>query len=291
MMGRRALFFLLCFQLFALDDAARAGIVRLHEGFSNPSALALMPGAGGRVAVLESGKKQVTVVDAKGRRSALKGLTDPRGLTSDELGEVLVLDRLSSGGWGLVHFSAGRSSVRKALNSGGEREGDTQLRPTDPVDIAASNRILWILERNPAQVLLYGYDGEALAVEPLAEYGVRVPAKIAIDHDGEVFVTDALGPSVVRMTLSGSVVAIVELSRKGFARPTGVAAGGGELWVGDSITGILAKVDYTDDVVSVAPVRERFNGLSALLYSEEGIWFTEKIRGRVGLFEREEATR
>jgi hypothetical protein len=276
---------LLCVALVLVAAGAHAGVVRSLEGFSAPSALAALKG--GKVAVLESGLKRVAIVDAKGKRSVLKGLSDPRGLASDEQGEVIVLDRLSKGGWGVVRFSEGRSLGHKALKSE-VTDGDAGGGPREPVAIAASNRILWVVDRKPPRVLLYGYDGEALAEEPLADFGVRMPAGISIDHEGEVFVTDAFGPSVVRMSLSGSVVSLVELSEKGFARPTGVACGGGRLWVADSITGIVALVGFLEEAAVISTIGKDFEGISSLIYSSEGVWFAEKVRGRIGLLDYEE---
>lgn len=227
--------------------------------------------------VLEDGARRVVFLRERGRSEPLPGLREPRAVALDEDGVLLVLD--AGPPWTLVGFRGNREAWRVALR------GD--LVPRSPVALAARNQVVWVLDRAPPRAFLYAYGGAGLGWSDLAGHA-RSPFSLALGTGGEAFVSDPLGPGVLRLSPTGTFLGVLSLGGSGVTRPTGLAvAGGGRVWVSDGVTGRISCFDAGSGGRCRADL-PRFEDPLRLAWAEGQLWVLEARPGRVRRLAREE---
>lgn len=237
------------------------------------------PGAEGAF-VLEDGARRVVWMRERGRGEPLPGLWAPRALGRDEDGVLLVLE--AEPAWTLVGFRGNREVWRVPLG------GD--LLPRSPVALAARNQVVWVLDRDPPRAFLYAYGGAGLGWADLAGQA-RSPFSLALGAAGEAFVSDPLGPSVLRLSPTGTFLGYVSLGGSGVTRPTGLAvADGGRVWVSDGVTGRISCFDAPGEGRCRADL-PRFEDPLRLAWAQGQLWVLEARPGRVRRLAREEPWR
>jgi hypothetical protein len=233
------------------------------------------PGAEGAF-VLEDAARRVVHLRERGRSEPLPGLRAPRALALDEEGLLLVLD--AEPVWTLVGFRGNREAWRVPLR------GD--LLPRSPVALAARNQVAWVLDRAPPRAFLFAYGGAGLGWSDLAGRA-RSPFSLALGTAGEAFVSDPLGPAVLRLSPTGTFLGFLSLGGSGVTRPTGLAvAGGGRVWVSDGVTGRLSCFDAAGGGRCRADM-PRFEDPLRLAWAEGQLWVLEARPGRVRRLARE----
>lgn len=222
----------------------------------------------GGVAVLEDLAGRVRIVGGGEDGQVLPGLERPAAVAADEQGLLLVL----TGTGGLAAYRDGRSVWRVTLRG--------EVMPGSPVDLAAREGIVWVLDRAPARLLLFAYDGASLGWVDLQERA-RAPFDVALGPSGEAFVSDPLGPAVFAFSPSGSYAGDLGLAETGITRPTGLAVDGdGQVWVSDGVTGLLVLLDPTGK----RPARSagsRFVDPVRLAWRDHTLWVLEGRPGRI----------
>ncbi len=248
-------------------------------GFLEPFGFAPTPG--GAVAVLEDRGRRVLWATARGRTTPLAGPARPRAVAADSAGRVVVLDDRGDAGWWLLSFRDGRPD--------GEARCQGDRTPTDPVDAAFREGIVWVLDRSPPRVFLYAPDGASLGWTDLPA-AVRQPFSVALGPAGEAFVTDPLGPAVVALSPAGSVLGDLDLDGTGVTRPTGVAVDDqGGVWTSDGVTGCVVRLSPPPPPgTSCGRDRPRFSDPLRLRWSDGGLWLLEGRAGRVRRIHTEE---
>jgi hypothetical protein len=164
----------------------------------------------------------------------LPGVESASAIAGDETGLLLVVSRK-----GEEYF----------LSSWRMGESDKTLRklklPRDMSGLsgaAAGNGMLWLVFRKPVGVLFFAYDGMLLGEAEGTEF-LRSPYSVALSGLGEAFVTDPLGPSVVRFRSTGQKEQVYDLTNTGMTRPTGITVGSdGTVLVSDGLTGRLGRL-------------------------------------------------
>ncbi|WP_025321264.1 NHL repeat-containing protein [Deferrisoma camini] len=168
-----------------------------------------------------------------GRAAEVPGVPRPAAVAAAPEGAVLVL-----------HSGAG--GFRLALWAGGERRSVPLIAEPplgDPAGMAARDGIVWVVDRRPRRVVLFAYDGSALAWTDLSERA-RAPFSVALGPAGEGYVTDPAGPAVLAFNPSGAYLGTLDVGGTGLTRPTGVTVDGkGRVWVSDGVTGVLVLLD------------------------------------------------
>ncbi|MBI5018058.1 MAG: hypothetical protein HZB55_21545 [Deltaproteobacteria bacterium] len=228
------------------------------------------PAAEGGVAVLEDLEGTVRLAPGGPQAASLAGVSSPKALATDETGLLLVLQGTSE----VAAFRRGRESWHVKL------QGST--RPSRPTGLAARNGIFWVVDRNPARVLLYAYDGKQLASLDLKPWA-RSPFAVALGPSGEAFVTDPLGPAVVALTPAGTFAGTLSLGGTGVTRPTGVAVDpGGRVWVSDGVTGTIVSIDPKAGGIALqGDKKARFQDPLRLGWARGALWILEGRTGRI----------
>ncbi len=200
------------------------GIAELRGGLEG---LAIIDGSGKvRVGELSRGK-----VD--GWR-VLTGSEGAVGLTGDETGLLLVITKREGDYW-LHSYRFGEP----------ERSPKKLLIPKKLEGLSgasAGNGMLWLVFREPVTVAFFAYDGQMLGEAESAEV-LRAPLSVALSPMGEAYVTDPMGPAIVKFRSSGQREVVMNLNGSGMARPTGVTVGSdGVAVVCDGLTGRAARL-------------------------------------------------
>jgi DNA-binding beta-propeller fold protein YncE len=256
-------------------NVAEPGIQGLRMPFD------FAPGASGGVAVLEDLSRRIVLVRDRGRQTPLPGVAHPKVLAADEGGLLLVLDAQAGARPLLVGFRNGREEWRAWI------QGDEF--PADPVGMDARDGIVWVADRSPPRLLLYAYDGASLGWVDLAKWA-RSVFSVALGPDGQAFVTDPLGPSVLAFSPTGSYLGPLDVTDTGVTRPTGIAVDPmGRVWVSDGVTGRVVCFGPSGERsgVSCAGKFLRFEDPLRLAWREGALWVLEGNPGRVQRVELE----
>lgn len=209
------------------------------------------------VYVADSGNKRVVKFTAGGQFvSSWAGSPDdgvyfhsPYGIAIDQADRIYVSDDLSF--QVLVFDTAGRL-LRKWYAEDGDGKS---FRPTG---IAADNRgYIYLVDSSNARVLVYTDDGLFVGGWNDAESGNQVmtlPEGVAVDEQGNAFVTDIEGHSFHRfsVTISGDRLEAVPMGQWGefgteteqFRNPAGIALRDGEVFVVDIRNDRVQVYDY-----------------------------------------------
>ena len=181
----------------------------------------------GSVAWLEAGNGAPILRPKRGETFSLSVPARARAVTEDEKGQIIVLAGDTQTGY-KIHYFRENQRVRSI-----------DIKPSAPIpapiDIAAGNEIVWILQQKPPLAVFFGSDGAELGRTDLTEKA-RAPFSIAVDHAGRAFITDPTGPAVLELNPYGQIKAVHGLPGSGFTRPTGIAAGfSGRIWISDTV--------------------------------------------------------
>jgi len=211
-----------------------------------------------------------------GGLAPIPGLEAPAALTSDETGQLLVVDRAAKG-----------YLLRKYRNGAQEGRAVELSIPQkrQVVGVGARNGILWLILRNPQGILIAAYDGQTLS-EPTAKenFGVS-PFSVAVNAAGKAYVTDPMGPAILSFTPSGSFEARIDLKGSGFMRPSGIAVdAAGALWVSDGVTGRVGRFTPENRTAPIAARAGSFDDPLRLFADPTGplgVWVVESRPGRL----------
>ncbi len=206
------------------------------------------------------------------RAAEMVGVARPVAVAAAPEGAVLVLHTTGDG-------------FRCALWAGGERRSvPLVVEPPlgDPAGMAARDGIVWVVDRRPRRVVLFAYDGSALAWTDLSERA-RAPFSVALGPAGEAYVTDPAGPAVLAFNPSGAYLGALDLDGTGLTRPTGVAVDGkGRVWVSDGVTGALVLLDPARDGTTMGADGRAIRFADPLrLRWRERIWVLDAAPGRI----------
>ncbi|TAL17762.1 hypothetical protein EPN96_04355 [bacterium] len=235
---------LLLLALLALSSPAAAG-QSAASGLPAATMLgvASLYGAEEGLAVLDAGGR-VRVGKFEGSRvekwQFLPGVESASAIAGDETGLLLVVSRK-----GEDYFL---SSWRMGESDKTQRKLKLPRAMSGLSGAAAGNGMLWLVFRKPVGVLFFAYDGMLLGEAEGTEF-LRSPYSVALSGLGEAFVTDPMGPSIVRFRSTGQKEQVYDLTGTGMTRPTGIAVGSdGAVLVSDGLTGGLARLKTSGSV-------------------------------------------
>jgi DNA-binding beta-propeller fold protein YncE len=166
-----------------------------------------------------------------GKGSAPAQFDFPTALAADNQGRVLVVDRGNS----RVQIFEGMSGrYLGAFGSAGKGAGQFLI----PRHIAASPDRIFVVAQLNHRVNVYDMNGNALAaIGATAGSGaLDVPRGVAVDKDGNVYVSDSAARAVRKYTPTGAFAGRVDGGN--VAHPHGLAMqANGDLWVADGASG------------------------------------------------------
>ncbi|PLX45285.1 MAG: hypothetical protein C0609_03365 [Deltaproteobacteria bacterium] len=225
-----------------LTGGALAAEQLVSTGNQLPRAAVTATLEGGRdgIALLES-RTRVKVGFLEGGAvkswNALSGSEGAVGIASDETGLLFVVLHLEGELW--------LKEYRGGVADGDALHLDTPGAYRGVAGVAAGSGIIWVTFKDPAAVLLFAYDGEYLSGITKGNEILKSPLGVALGGDGTGYVTDPMGPSLLRISNNGELEVAYDLGDTGITRPTGVAVDEwGYVWVTDGISGRVARLEY-----------------------------------------------
>lgn len=265
-----------------MASVALAETAQVASGLSSTKMLGLAElrgGLEGLAALDSSGKVKVGEL-ARGKVEKWRILAASEGavaVTGDETG-LLIVVTLREGDYWLNTYRYGEPDrAPKKLLIPKKLEGLSGA--------SAGNGMLWLVFKDPVTVAFFAYDGQMLGEAESAEV-LRSPYSVALSALGEAYVTDPMGPAIVKFRSSGQRELVMNLSGSGMARPTGVTVGAdGVAVVADGLTGRVArlrisggawKLEWLDLKTLDEPLR-----LGGDLSSQWGIFAAEARSGKI----------
>jgi len=187
-------------------------------------------------------------------------------------------------------------------------EGQIAEGLIDPVGLAIDNenRFLYVVDEQADQVLVYDADSLKLlrkigtAVPPAKKHTLTTPGdfsaptNVAVDHDGNVYVTDTLNDRVEIFDAEGNFISTFGKPGDGpgyFARPKGIAIDcDGHIWVADQMQDRVMVFNregqlltYIGDTHANGP--GQFKALVAIAIDKQNrVFTTEQYPGRMQMF-------
>ena len=186
-----------------------------------------------------------------------------------------------------------------------EMEGQITDGLVDPVGIAidASNRFLYAVDTQQDQVLVYDADslkllrrigtgGKNHYLTPPGDFGA--PQGIALDSEGNVYVTDTLNDRVEIFDADGNFISTFGKAGDGpgtFSRPKGIAIDSdGHIWVADEITDRLQVFNKEGKLLTYVGLGHgelpgQFKALVGVAIDKQNhVFTTEQFPGRLQEF-------
>ncbi len=205
----------------------------------------------------------------------LEGTSGAKAIAGDETGLLLVISR-DGGSYWLSTYRFGKRDTEPVYLAFEKPVGEIS-------GISARSGILWVTFRNPSNILLLAYDGELLGRATDIDL-LNSPFSIAIDMVGEGYVTDPLGPSIVRFSSSGVLQQVYDLKDTGIVRPTGIAVDdSGIIWISDGISGRIAQMETFGDTWDIYwPGNRRYSDPLRLGFDTFTMKGVMVVEGRIG---------
>jgi sugar lactone lactonase YvrE len=189
-----------------------------------------------------------------------------------------------------------------------KREVDGQITEglTDPVGLAldTANRFLYVVDTQQDQVLVYDADtlkllrrigtgGKNHYLTTPGDFGA--PQGVAVDTDGNVYVTDTLNNRVEIFDADGAFVSTFGKAGDGpgyFARPKGIAVDGdGHIWVADEMLDRLQAFNKEGRLLTYigqghGDLPGQFKALIGVAVDKKNrVFTTEQYPGRLQMFQ------
>ncbi len=187
-------------------------------------------------------------------------------------------------------------------------EGQIVEGMADPVGMAVDNenRFLYVVDEQQDQVIVYDVDTLKLlrrigkAVTPATKHSLTTPGdfaaptNVAVDHDGNVYVTDTLNSRVEIFDADGNFISTFGKAGDGpgfFFRPKGIAVDcDGHIWVADEYQDRVQVFNregqlltYIGDTHANAP--GQFKALVGIAIDKQNrVFTTEQYPGRMQMF-------
>jgi DNA-binding beta-propeller fold protein YncE len=186
-----------------------------------------------------------------------------------------------------------------------ELEGQITEGLVDPVGLAidTNNRFLYVVDTQQDQILVYDADtlkllrrmGTAGKNHFLTSQGdFAAPQGVAVDKDGNVYVTDTLNDRVEIFDADGSFISTFGKSGDGpgyFARPKGIAIDGdGHIWVADEMQDRLQVFNREGQLLTYigqghGELPGQFKALVGVAIDKQNrVFTTEQYPGRLQMF-------
>jgi DNA-binding beta-propeller fold protein YncE len=191
------------------------------------------------------------------------------------------------------------------FNTKHEVENQISEGLTDPVGLAidTTNRFLYVVDTQQDQVIVYDADslkllrrigtgGKNHFLTTAGDFGA--PQGVAVDGDGNVYVTDTLNNRVEIFDADGNFIS--EFGKHGdgpgyFARPKGIAVDGdGHIWVADQMEDRLQVFNREGQLLTYVgsghgELPGQFKALSGLAIDKHNrVFTTEQEPGRLQVF-------
>src|SRR5579862_4033230 len=205
-----------------------------------------------------------------------------------------------------LFVSDGKMHRVLVFNAKHEVEGEIKEGIVDPVGLAidTENRFVYVVDTQQDQVLVYDADslkllrriGTAGKNHYLTEPGdLAAPQCVALDKDGNVYVTDTLNNRVEIFDADGNFVSTFGKNGDGpgyFARPKGIAIDGdGHIWVADSMQDRLQVFNKEGQLLTYIGMGHgelpgQFKALVGVAIDKQNHVFTaEQEPGRLQMFQ------
>jgi DNA-binding beta-propeller fold protein YncE len=192
------------------------------------------------------------------------------------------------------------------LNAKHEVEGQISEGLVDPVGVAldTANRFLYVVDTQQDQVLVYDADSTKLLrrigtggknhfLTTPGDFGA--PQGVAVDQDGNVYVTDTLNNRVEIFDADGNFISLFGKHGDGpgcFARPKGIAVDSdGHVWVADEMVDRLQVFNKDGQLLTYIGMNHgelpgQFKALVGVAIDKKNRVFTaEQFPGRVQMFQ------
>ncbi|HTB96836.1 MAG TPA: SMP-30/gluconolactonase/LRE family protein [Terracidiphilus sp.] len=192
------------------------------------------------------------------------------------------------------------------LNAKHEVENQVTEGLVDPVGLAidTENRFLYVVDTQQDQVIVYDADslkllrrigtaGKNHFLTTPGDFGA--PQGVALDSDGNVYVTDTLNNRVEIFDADGNFISLFGKHGDGpgyFARPKGIAVDGdGHIWVADEMQDRLQVFDREGQLLTYigtghGELPGQFKSLIGVAIDKQNrVFTTEQEPGRVQMFQ------
>jgi len=204
-----------------------------------------------------------------------------------------------------LFVSDGKMRRVMIFNSKHEVEGQSTEGLVDPVGLAldTTNRFLYVVDTQQDQVLVYDADtlkllrhigtgGKNHYLTTPGDFGA--PECVALDKDGNVYVTDTLNNRVEIFDADGNFISLFGKHGDGpgyFARPKGIAVDGdGHIWVADEMTDRLQVFNKDGQLLTYigsghGELPGQFKALVGVAIDKQNrVYTTEQFPGRLQIF-------
>jgi DNA-binding beta-propeller fold protein YncE len=203
-----------------------------------------------------------------------------------------------------LFVSDGKMRRVMIFNSKHEVEGQITEGLVDPVGLAidAANRFLYVVDTQQDQVIVYDADtlkllrrigtgGKNHYLTSPGDFGA--PQGVALDADGNVYVTDTLNNRVEIFDADGNFVSLFGKHGDGpgyFARPKGIAVDAdGHIWVADEMEDRLQVFNREGDLLAYigghGELPGQFKALIGVAIDKQNrVFTTEQFPGRMQEF-------
>jgi len=188
-------------QVFSTDGKFKK-VITSEDGFYGPREI--LVDSKGSVYVSDTGKHRIVKFDSKGARAGTWGqkgdkqgeFNEPIGLALDQDGNVYVADRLN---FRIQVFDPNGVFIRQWPVHGWVKD-QVDMEPHLAIDKARG--ILYATDGRGSQILCYKLDGTelpAIAKDSSGNPIVQVPIGIAVDAQGDLYVTDAKAGKIFKL--------------------------------------------------------------------------------------------
>ncbi|HWE84733.1 MAG TPA: SMP-30/gluconolactonase/LRE family protein [Terracidiphilus sp.] len=199
------------------------------------------------------------------------------------------------------------AKLRHVLVLNAKHEVDSEIKEglVDPVGLAidTENRFLYVVDTQQDQVIVYDADtlkllrrigtgGKNHFLTTPGDFGA--PQGIAIDKDGNIYVTDTLNNRVEIFDADGNFVSMFGKNGDGpgtFARPKGIAVDSdGHIWVADEMQDRLQVFDRDGKLLTYVgqghgELPGQFKSLMGVAIDKQNrVYTTEQLPGRLQVF-------
>ena len=204
-----------------------------------------------------------------------------------------------------LFVSDGKMHRVMIFNTKHEVEGQITEGLVDPVGLAidTANRFLYVVDTQQDQVIVYDADtlkllrrigtgGKNHYLTTPGDFGA--PQGVAVDQEGEVYVTDTLNNRVEIFDADGNFISTFGKNGDGpgyFARPKGIAVDGdGHIWVADEMTDRLQVFNREGRLLTYIGLGHgelpgQFKALVGVAIDKKNrVFTTEQYPGRLQMF-------
>ncbi|HVM33399.1 MAG TPA: NHL repeat-containing protein [bacterium] len=188
-------------QVFTQDGKFKRAFTS-DDGFYGPREI--LVDANGSIYVADTGRHRIVKFNAKGQKVGAWGqkgkkigeFNEPIGLAMDQAGNLYVADRLN---FRIQVFDPNGSPIKQWKVHGWSKD-QVDMEPHLAVDKARG--ILYATDGRGSQILCYKLDGKelpAISKDAAGNPIVQVPVGVAVDAQGNLYVTDARAGKIFKL--------------------------------------------------------------------------------------------